>query len=138
MKEVMISIKGLQGTDDEGNDIELVTDGVYSYSEGSASFQYMESELTGMEGTRTEFSVDKGQVMITRQGTVNMQMTFVAGEKHYFVYDTPFGQMTMGIETQSIQAKLDEHGGHLDVRYIMDLGNAMVTRNSFQIDIREA
>ena len=89
MKDVIISIKGLQGTDEEGNDLELVTDGLYSYEPDNVAFEYMESELTGMEGTRTEFSVAGDQVVITRRGTVNMQMTFKAGEKYYFVYDTP-------------------------------------------------
>ena len=138
MKDVMISIKGLQGTDEEGNDIELVTDGVYSFESGLVSFEYMESELTGLEGTSTQFDVQGDQVTITRRGTVNMQMTFKAGEKHYFVYNTPYGNMTMGVDTQSVRTKLDETGGWLSVRYIMDLGNTMITRNCFEIYIREA
>ena len=138
MKNVIISIKGLQGTDEEGNDIELVTDGLYAYSAERVDFEYMESELTGMEGTRTQFAVEGDQVMITRQGTVNMQMPFKAGEKDYFVYDTPYGNMTMGVDTKSVLSKFDESGGELCVRYIMDLGNAMVSRNSFEINIREA
>ena len=138
MKKVIISIKGLQGTDDEGNDIELVTDGTYSYQSDSVAFEYMESELTGMEGTRTEFMVEGDQVMITRRGTVNMQMSFKAGEKYYFAYDTPYGNMMMGVDTQSVLARLDERGGSLIVRYIMDFGSAMVTRNKFEIYIKEA
>ncbi|MGM9521973.1 MAG: DUF1934 domain-containing protein [Oscillospiraceae bacterium] len=138
MKDYIISIKGLQGTTDDGEDIELVTDGTFATGGGKTAFAYMESELTGMDGTLTEFSVEDGSVIITRSGTINMQMTFIEGQKHYFVYETPYGSMTMGVDTQSIRAAFDDNGGELEVRYLMDLGNSMVTRNCFKIHVKKA
>ena len=136
MKDVIISIKGLTGTDEDGEDIELVTDGAYCFDEKKTAFEYLESELTGMDGTKTEFKVEPDSVMITRSGTVNMQMLFEEGRKHYFSYETPFGSMTMGVDTQSIRNELSEKGGRLEVRYLMDLGNSMITRNKFEINIK--
>ena len=137
--DYIISIKGLQGTDEDGEDIELVTDGEYGLTEnGHAAFRYMESQLTGMEGTLTDFSVEPDRVTITRSGTVNMQMTFEEGQKHYFVYDTPYGNMTMGVDTQSIRSEFDQDGGVLEVRYLMDLGNSMITRSCFEVRIKRA
>jgi uncharacterized beta-barrel protein YwiB (DUF1934 family) len=138
MKDVIISIKGLQGTTENGDDIELVTDGTYSNADGKTVFSYMESELTGLEGTKTEFLVDGELVMITRTGTVNMQMTFQEGQKHYFVYSMPFGNLTIGVETHSIRNELNDNGGYLEVKYLLDMGNSMVTRNTFEISIKEA
>lgn len=136
MKNAILTIKGLAGTDEDGEDIELVTDGAYSFDEKRAAIEYMESELTGMRGTRTAFSVEPDSVMITRSGTVNMHMLFEAGRKNYFNYETPYGTMTMGVDTQSIKNELHERGGRLEVRYIMDLGSSVVTRNKFEIDIK--
>ena len=137
MKDVIISVKGLLGANDEGEDIELVTGGKYSYSGEEANFEYMESELTGMEGTKTSFSVTPDAVTITRNGTVNMQMLFEEGRKNYFIYDTPYGSMKMGLDTQSVFSRLGENGGHLEVKYVIDLENSTALRTAFNIDIRE-
>ncbi len=138
MKDVIISIRGLQGAAEDGSEIELVTDGKYDFRDGTATFHYMESELTGLEGTRTEFLVQDGAVTVTRTGTVVMQMLFVEGEKHYFVYETPMGNMGMGLWTQSIRSALGENGGELSVRYMVDFGSTMMSENSFDIHIKEA
>lgn len=137
MKDVIISVKGLLGANDDGEDIELVTGGKYSYSAGEANFEYMESELTGMEGTKTTFSVKPDTVTITRNGTVNMQMLFEEGRKNYFVYNTPYGSMTMGLDTQSVFSRLGENGGHLEVKYVIDMDDSLAMRTAFNIDIRE-
>lgn len=138
MKDVIISVKGLLGANEAGEDIELVTGGKYSFSADEASFEYMESELTGMEGTKTSFSVKPDAVTITRNGTVNMQMLFEEGRKNYFVYNTPYGNMTMGLDTQSIFSRLGENGGQLEVKYVIDLADSHAMRTAFNIEIREA
>lgn len=135
-KNVLISIKGLMGTDEDGEDIELVTGGRYAFDERRAAFEYMESELTGMKGTKTRVCVEPDEVLITRSGTVNMQMVFAEGRKHYFNYETPYGSMTMGLATQSIKNELSRDGGRLEVRYLMDLDSTMTTRNKVEIEIK--
>jgi uncharacterized beta-barrel protein YwiB (DUF1934 family) len=139
MENVMISIKGLfELTDDEDN-IELVTDGTYTFENGRAEFQYKESELTGMEGTTTSFIVSDNSVMLTRNGAVTMQMYFQEGKKNYFVYETPFGSMNMGLDTHSIASNLGENGGEIEVKYVLDLSGSptgnYVKKNTFNINI---
>ncbi len=136
MKDAILTIKGLTGVDESGEEIELVTDGQYSFEDKKAAIEYMESELTGMRGTRTAFSVGPEGVMITRSGTVNMHMLFQQGRKNYFNYITPYGSMTMGVDTQSIRNELNERGGRLEVKYVMDLGCSVVSRRKLEIDIR--
>jgi len=138
-KDVIISIRGLQGfTDTDEDDIELVTEGRYSFRDGVADFEYMESELTGLEGTRTEFTAGPDGVTMTRDGKVSMQLVFREGQKHYCIYDTPYGALTMSIDTRSILSKLGSAGGRLEIKYLIDMENAMISRNSFSINIREA
>ena len=56
MKNVIISIKGTQNfIQDPSDTVELGTDGKYTYADGRGELTYMESELTGMEGTKTSF-----------------------------------------------------------------------------------
>jgi len=138
MKDVLIAIKGMQELDGTSAGDELVTPGLYTHNNGITKFTYMESELTGMEGTKTTFEIQKSFVTLTRIGTVNSQMVFETGRKHFFMYDTPFGAMTMGVSTSSISSKMDEHGGDLEIRCMIDMENSLVSRNVFKINVREA
>ena len=139
MKDVLIAIKGmheLDGHSDEGD--ELVTPGKY-YRDGNITrFSYMESELTGMEGTKTTFEVLKSSVSLTREGTVNSQMIFEKGRKHFFMYETPFGAFTMGVSTNSITSKLDDNGGDLEIHCVIDMENSVLSRNIFKINVKPA
>ncbi len=140
MENVMISIKGMQSSEDsrEEDAIELVTDGKYSFTDKEICFSYQESELTGLEGTETTFKILPELVMLTRVGKLNTHMVFQPGRKHNFLYDTPYGTITMGVNTSVINCSLDENGGELKIFYSIDMDNSPVGRNAFIINIRKA
>jgi len=137
-KNVIISIMGTQnfsvGDDDS---IELVTDGEYCYSDDETTLTYMESELTGLEGTKTSFKVNPMSIVMSREGTLNSSMVFEEGRKHFFLYETPYGSATMGVNTSRIMTRLGEHGGKMEIDYMVDFDHSVVGRNKFVIDIRE-
>lgn len=143
MKDVIISIRGTQRSYRPGEEgekpesVELVTDGRYEYGMDASWFTYLESEITGMEGTVTTFRVEPGLVTLTREGSVNSQLLFQKGRKHVFLYDTPFGAMTMGVDTQQLRTETGEHGGRLDIVYSVDVDNVPLGRNTFRIDWKE-
>lgn len=140
MKDVIISITGTQsyphGYDDS---IELVTDGKYCYrnDRGESLLTYMESDLTGLEGTKTSFTVGPLGVILQREGSSNSRMVFEEGRKHVFLYETPYGATTMGVDTRKVNNTLSEHGGGMEIDYAIDVDNAVVGRNKFIISIRE-
>lgn len=137
-KEVLITINSTQnidGTESEGS--ELITRGTYSFSDGEIRFSYMESELTGMEGTRTDFLIRPAEVVMSRAGAVTARMVFRRGQKHHFLYETQYGTLTMGLDTHRIQTSLDEHGGSMEIEYDLDFERALVSRNKFRINVRE-
>ncbi len=139
MKDVIISITGVQnfaeGTDDS---VELVTDGKYCYKNGSGELSYQESELTGMKGTKTSFLFSPEEVVLSREGTLTSKMVFREGMKNTFLYDTPFGSATMGLDTHRILSSLGPRGGDMEIDYIVDLDHAVVGRNKFKINVSEA
>jgi len=135
MKKVLISIKGYQAAQhSDAESFELVTDGEYSLEEGVAKFSYIESELTGYAGMKTSFVVEPNRVVLTRAG--GMELIFSEGRKHHFVYETAYGSLTMGIDTQSITQQMDENGGSLEIHYVIDVDNVAMSRNSFRIDVK--
>jgi len=136
-KDVIISITGMHDIGQGGDCIELVTPGKYHFEDGKSRFSYMESELTGLDGTRTSFTVDNCGCVLLREGSTNSRMVFEAGKKHLFLYDTPFGSATMGINTRSFKTQLSEHGGDMEIDYVVDFEHSVIGRQSLKIDVRE-
>jgi len=138
-QDAIISIRGAQHPEGGENDIiELETEGQYDFSAEAIHFDYEESELTGLTGTHTSFEIAGNMVTLTRSGTVNSNMVFQEGRKHYFAYETPFGAMTMGVDTHSILSTLGKNGGKLEIHYAIDIENARVSKNVFKINIKTA
>jgi uncharacterized beta-barrel protein YwiB (DUF1934 family) len=138
MKDVIISIKGAQAPYMADEDsIELITNGEYAHESGETVFSYMESEMTGMEGTRTTFRVSPHMVTLTREGTLNAQMVFEQGKKHLFLYETPHGAMSMGVDTRRLSTGLGDSGGEMEIDYTIDVDSVVVSENSFVISVRE-
>lgn len=136
-KDVMIFIRGLQEYDGEG-EVELVTAGTLSPTEGGWHLTYQESELTGMEGTVTCFDIFPRQVTLTRTGQVCSEMVFEQGRRHLSLYRTPYGNMEVGVAARSVHSTIGEGGGELEVNYAIDIDHALAGENTFHIQVREA
>lgn len=138
MKDVIISIKGVQSLPQgESDSVELVTEGKYSFRDGRGELSYMESELTGMQGTKTSVIFTPEEVVLSREGTLTSRMIFQEGRKSTFLYDTPYGSATMGLDTHRIHSTLGPKGGDMEIDYIVDFDHAVVGRNKFRINVRE-
>jgi uncharacterized beta-barrel protein YwiB (DUF1934 family) len=138
MKDVIISITGTQNfSQDPGETVELVTEGKYSYRDGRGELTYMESDLTGMKGTKTSFVFTPEEVILSRDGTLTSRMVFREGRKSTFLYDTPYGSATMGLDTHRISSSMGPRGGDVEIDYVVDFDHAMVGRNKFCIKVKE-
>lgn len=66
--------------------INLITAGRLYRRNGKYFISYEESELTGMEGTRTTLKLEDRQVTMTRTGTHPAQMLFAEHKRHVGLY----------------------------------------------------
>ena len=138
-KEVVISIKGMQKYEGTLPDvIELVTEGRLTRDGKSYTLSYQESELTGLGGTLTTIQVDGDQVTLMRVGEFNSQLVFQEGRRHLSMYNTPYGAMTIGVNTRHLLAQLTDQGGDIEVDYAVEVDHAMAGRNVFRINVKEA
>ena len=113
---VLLSIRGEQYFDDIDPDAtELMTEGTMALTEDGIVLSYEESELTGMEGTTTTFEVKGPRVTLTRSGAVNSQMVFEEGRQHTSLYETPFGELSVDIQTSELKHNLSERGGLMEI-----------------------
>lgn len=138
-KSVIISIYGTQ-TDPDGIDeaIELVTQGSLSGNlEQGFHLSYQESELTGLEGTTTTFCIGEDQITMLRTGSLNSEMVFREGERHVSLYETGFGGLMIGVNTQKAWADIGQDGGSMELRYMVEVENTVVGKNTFRIQVRD-
>ena len=97
---------------------------------------YEETALTGMEGTTTRFQIQGPQVILTRSGTVNSQMVFEEGRQHTSLYETPFGELSVDIQTSVLKYNLTERGGLMEIKYSIAVEHTVTGRNCFKIRVR--
>ena len=137
-KDVVISILSSQTSGDgEKESTELITEGVYAYGKDDTRLSYLESELTGLDGTRTIFQVRPGEVILSRRGAVHSEMKFRQGECIYCMYQTEYGVLQMGLDTRRLHYDLNEHGGSLEVVFDLDIQRNFISRNTFRVNVRE-
>ena len=132
---VTISIKGAPAMAEGEDGYELLTDGEYVQENGISTFSYLESELTGLDGLLTTFNVEPDRVVLRRGDRVGDDMIFSENLKHHFLYDTPYGAVTMGIDTHFIKNNMHHDGGSLQIRYDIEVDNVAVSENLFSINI---
>ena len=136
-KPIILFVKGEQYFDDIDPDgTELMTEGVMELTEDGMRLSYDESELTGMEGTRTTFEITEKRVILRRTGTTNSQMVFEEGTQHTSLYESPYGELTVDIQTSQLRHNLTERGGVMEIKYSIAVEHAVTGRNCFKIRVK--
>ena len=137
-KPVIIKMKGLQDMRDTREEkMELITLGKYSKRNGSYYVSYNESEVTGMEGVVTTVKIKEDKVTVKRFGKVNASLVFEKNKRNICHYNTPYGAMMIGINTNRLSSNMDEDGGMVDIDYSIDINNVMTGNNTFHMTIKE-
>lgn len=138
LEDVVIHMHSVQNSDQEDCDtLDFCTDGHYFIDGDTACFSYIESEVTGMEGTRTSVFVRPDEVIVDRDGTVTSRMIFRERERNRFVYDTPSGAPVLTVSTRSIRHSFNADGGELELNYVLDVEHFVVSRNKICIRVEK-
>lgn len=138
---VILSIKGTQhyeGAQDGDDMVELVTLGTLQRDEKGMTISYEETELTGMEGTTTKVRIEDGpRVTLLREGRINTQMIFQLGQRYLSLYETPYGSLSVGIETRRLKNTVCETGGDLEIDYNIEVNNLQAGTNLFRLNVKQ-
>ena len=98
---------------------------------------YEESEITGMEGSRTSviFDLDSpGLVSMIRNGTVSTALVFERGKRHHCVYNTPIMPFEICVRTIKVENDILEQG-RLRLDYVIEIRGAKAECTKFELDI---
>ena len=138
-KDVIIQINGCPKYDDaDGVVIELKTAGRLYRKNGSYYIMYKESELTGMEGITTTLKVEDKRVTLMRNGMYPTQMIFEKGQRHFGIYNTEFGSLTIAVSARDVRNSMTDSGGDLFIDYSIEVDHVLTGENLFKIQVKEA
>lgn len=59
------------------------------------------------------------------------------GQKHFSLYETPFGGLMLGVNTHRAKARIGEGGGSLSIRYALEADSQLIGENAFEIQVTE-
>ena len=75
-------------------------------------------------------------MILRRVGSVNSQMVFEEGRQHTSLYETPYGELSVDIQTSALRHNLSERGGLLEIKYSIAVEHTVTGRNSFKIRVK--
>lgn len=130
----MITMSCRQITPNSDEKTELVTLGTCFRKNGVLRLSYEDTEATGYAGSTTSVQIGKDSlVSILRTGTANSDLTLEPGKKHFCLYQTPFGSMTLGVDTKAVRLEETEAGGSVEMEYSTDLNASFLADNEIQV-----
>lgn len=136
-KKVLLSIEGRQSyAGQEPEVIELVTDGTLEQTVDGWIISYDESDLTGMQGVTTSFTVLPKKLILTRTGKLNSQMVFQEGIRHESLYQMEFGALMLSVCARKICVELDSDGGVIDLSYGIEIEQTEAGVIDYHLDIK--
>ena len=135
-EEVLVSIKGLQSMDGVQDDVEVVAPGRYFCKDGRHYISY-EEVFEGMEGTtRNLIKLDDSSMEVTKRGLTNVHMVFEKDKKNESYYETPFGNLLVGIAATHIDVKNSERDIDVTVQYALDINCAHLADCTINMNIQ--
>ena len=73
---------------------------------------------------------------MSRTGSVISNLIVELGKKHHCVYGTPYGDLMVGVNANYIHSELDDNGGKLDFKYVIDVNSSYVGDFDISIEVK--
>ena len=137
-EEYIITVVGKQTVDGEEDKIEVITAGDMTVGDDRIVITYPEyTEDDPSKKTTTTVTLDRDVLSIDRQGEMSSHLILEQGKRHECLYQTPMGQMFIGIFTDNITTAVNERGGEITAAYQLDFNRTVVSYNEFYISVKK-
>ena len=143
-KDVLLSISGLHydmtGTieDNEDNEpIEVITPATYYLKNGKHYVVYDEV-VEGMPGTiKNKVRITEDQKLeIMNSGVSNAHMVFEKDKINMTQYETPYGELMLGVHTKDMKVIVTENLIEVRVNYALDINSEPVADCNISMNIK--
>lgn len=138
-EDYWISITGKQKYEGDEGEIKVDTVGSYTKKGGVRYITYKEydDENPGVARTAVLKIEDDKVVTMSKAGS-GTSLILEKGRRHSCLYDTGYGQLSMGVFTSELKNELTDRGGKLKVNYTLDIDAYLSSRNELSIEVRSS
>ena len=135
-KDVIVSICGLQMDVDSETPLEVITVGNYFYKNGKHYVLFDETMGEAGEHTKNTIKIADKRVDVIKKGESNVHMVFEPDKKNMTYYNTPYGNMLVGINTLGITHQEDDFNIRTKIDYALEVNYAHMSDCSIEINIK--
>ncbi|MBQ9743251.1 MAG: DUF1934 domain-containing protein [Ruminococcus sp.] len=134
----LISVTGTQIIDGEKESIKLTTGGEYVTEENTHCIRYKEYDNDNPDICfHNTVRVEGDTLTVIRSGPAQSRLILEKGRRHQCHYNTMFGDLTVGVFTDTVVNCLTEKGGTLRASYTLDFNAGLVSKNEIYIKVTE-
>ena len=141
-KDVLVSVSGLQTAVNEMENydeepIEVLSAGTYYFKDGK-HFIFFEEMAEGIPGvTKTQIRLNgRESLEVRKKGIANVNMVFEKNKNNRCFYQTPFGQINLGIFTKEIWVEESEDNINIRADYDMDVDYEPLAKCTIRINVK--
>ncbi len=138
-KDVLLTISGLQFQNQmEEEDmvpVEVITAGNY-YQRNGRHYVLYDEVMEGISGvTKNTIKIQDEVVEVVKHGATNVHMRFEKDKKNVTCYNTPFGNMMIGMQASGMDVQVQEQQIKVNIDYILEINYEYVADCSIHMDI---
>ncbi|MBQ9766292.1 MAG: DUF1934 domain-containing protein [Lachnospiraceae bacterium] len=126
-KEVLISVKGMQMAGEDSDSLEVICSGNYYFKNGKHYLIYEEVVDETTQAVKNTVIISDGKFELKKNGVVSTNMTFEEKKKNITYYETPVGNLMMGIDTRKIVLEESENEIVVTIKYALDINYEFVS-----------
>lgn len=137
-KDVTVYLHSIQSgrSDEELEKIETVAAGNY-YEKNGRHFLIYDEAMEGFEKPiKNKLKFEDDFLEITKSGPLNVRMVFEKNKKNMTGYNTPYGNIVLGIDTKKIHIARESDRIVVDVEYVLDMNYEYYADCKIIMDIR--
>lgn len=142
-KEVLLTISGLHldafsdEPDEENVPIEVITPATYYLKNGKHYVLYDEL-VEGVPGSikNTIKITDDSKLEMKKSGITNTNMVFEKEKINVTQYDTPYGEMMVGVYTKDMKVDVTEDNIDVSIAYALDVNSEKVADCNIVMNIK--
>lgn len=139
-KNVLVTVAGLQLEIDTREVVEVINRGEYYFRNGKHYIiydEFMEDELGNGIQTKCMIKLSKNKVEVLRKGESQTNLIFDLENSCQTFYHTPFGDLMLGVTTNSIELTETESEIKARLLYSLDMNYQYVSDCELNIEIKE-
>ncbi len=136
-KEILLSLKGLQiECNDDANALETITPADYYHKNGSHYVIYEEMMEGFSEVTKNRIKFNDSCLEVSKNGLVNVHMVFEENKKNITSYMTPYGNILIGIDTESVMVEEEDRQIKVEVEYALEANYQHLADCKIEMELR--